>query len=305
MSGYSKLDCGIIDSSLWEMPHEYLRVWIAMLAKTDATGYVRVAAPAMARLCHLTREEFDRIIDAYCSPDPESRTADHEGRRLERVEGGWQILNYTKYREGLKQPDSSAGRMRKLREKKKCDGSTVTVTVGDAYAEAEAKAEAKKEDPPMSEAATGNTAPEDVSLLQKPDPLKSFPSLAAAYPRVIKEILKHHPKARFPASGTKGDYDARLVLSQLVRVDGFTEDEVLETFRWVLREEQPNPSGFSWRENFQSIAQLRNKKTGDTMHKFAKMLEAMQRHQKQAERVRIDPDEPIHHREAREKGLMR
>lgn len=145
MNGYSKLDCGIVDSSLWEMPHEYLRVWIAMLAKTDATGYVRVASPAMARLCHLTREDFDRIIDVYCSPDPESRTSDNDGRRLERVEGGWQILNYTKYREGLKQPDSSAARMRKLREKRKCDGFAVTVTVGDAYAEAEAEAEAKKE----------------------------------------------------------------------------------------------------------------------------------------------------------------
>ena len=181
----------------------------------------------------------------------------------------------------------------------------ITAEVNEGSPDPSLNRQVTKEDPPMSETATGNTAPEDASLLQKPDPLKSFPSLAAAYPHIIKEILKHHPKARFPASGTKGDHDARLVLSQLVRVDGFTEDEVLETFRWVLREEQPSPSGFSWRENFQSIAQLRNKKTGDTMHKFAKMLEAMQRHQKQAERVRIDPDEPIHHREAREKGLLR
>jgi hypothetical protein len=131
-----------------------------------------------------------------------------------------------------------------------------------------------KEDPPMSETATGNTAPEDTPPLQKPDPLEPFPSLAAAYPRIIKEILRSHPKARFPASGTKGDYDARLVLSQLVRVDGFTEDEILETFGWVFLVERPSPSGFSWREQFQSIAQLRNKKTGDTMHKFAKMHEA-------------------------------
>jgi len=147
MSGYSKLDCGIIDSSLWEMPHEYLRVWIAMLAKTDANGYVRVAAPAMARLCHLTREEFDRIIDVYCAPDPESRTADNEGRRLEKVEGGWLILNYLKYREGLKQPDLSTDRVRRYRGKQKeCNGSTVSETdetICNAYAEAEAKAEAK------------------------------------------------------------------------------------------------------------------------------------------------------------------
>lgn len=137
------------------------------------------------------------------------------------------------------------------------------------------KKECKKEElSPEPEAGTGNTAPEDTPPLQKPDPLEPFPSLAAAYPRVIKEILRSHPKARFPVSGTKGDYDARLVLSQLVRVDGFTEDEILETFGWVFLVERPSPSGFSWREQFQSIAQLRNKKTGDTMHKFAKMHEA-------------------------------
>ncbi len=163
MSGYSKLDCGIVDSSLWEMPHEYLRVWIAMLSKTDATGYVRVSPPAMARLCHLNREEFDTIIEAYCAPDPESRTEDYEGRRLAKVEGGWQILNYLKYREGLKQPDSSAGRMRKFREKRKCDGSTVTVTVGDGYAEAEAKADAnaKKENPKKDSCSEPESKPSD------------------------------------------------------------------------------------------------------------------------------------------------
>ena len=147
MAGYSKLDCGIVDSSLWEMPHEYLRVWIAMLAKTDATGYVRVAATAMARLCHLTREEFDRVIDTFTSPDPESRTPDHEGCRLEKVDGGWLILNYLKYREGLKQPDHSTSRVKKYREKQKqCNGSTVSETdetICNAYAEAEAKADAK------------------------------------------------------------------------------------------------------------------------------------------------------------------
>lgn len=305
MSGYSKLDCGIVDSSLWEMPHEYLRVWIAMLAKTDATGYVRVAAPAMARLCHLTREEFDRIIEVYCAPDPESRTSDHDGRRLEKVEGGWQILNYSKYRDGLKQPDSSAGRMRKLREKRKCDGSTVTVTVGDAYAEAdaEADAEAKKKislpTPPDGECRDSHSPePERGDF---PDPLQSLPSLSKAYPAIHKRLQAVHPRAKIPKPGTKADFEARRCLERLVRLDKHSEQEILDTLRWTLYNE---PEGdFTWRSQFHSIANLR-KVTGG-MSKFAKMLEAMKRHQKQAERVKIDPDEPIHHREAREKGLLR
>jgi hypothetical protein len=151
MAGYSKLDCGIVDSSLWEMPHEYLRVWIAMLAKCDASGCVRVAAPAMARLCHLDRPALDAVIDTFCAPDPESRTPDNEGRRLQRVDGGWQILNYAKYREGLKQPDLSTDRTRRFREKQRERSGTVgngTKRSGtpkqrhSAKADAEAKAEA-------------------------------------------------------------------------------------------------------------------------------------------------------------------
>ena len=32
------------------------------------------------------------------SPDQYSRTQDHEGRRIEAVEGGWRLLNHAKYR---------------------------------------------------------------------------------------------------------------------------------------------------------------------------------------------------------------
>lgn len=304
MSGYSKLDCGIVDSSLWEMPHEYLRVWIAMLAKTDATGYVRVAAPAMARLCHLTREDFDRIIDVYCSPDPESRTSDHDGRRLEKVEGGWQILNYAKYREGLKQPDSSAGRMRKLREKRKCDGFAVTVTVGDAYAEAEAEAEAIKNLSDSCPTTPDGDGQQSDSLKSKKqdllDPLGKLPALSKAYDAIHGRIKVVHPRAKIPAAGTEADFEARRCLERLVRLDGHSEQEVLDTLRWVLYTE---PEGdFTWRAQFHSIANLRQVKGG--MSKFAKMLEAMKRFQKQAARAKIDPDEPLHHREAREKGIL-
>ena len=52
--GWTKLDSGIVDSTLWAEDHETLRVWIALLAKCDAGGYARVAVPTMARLCFLS-----------------------------------------------------------------------------------------------------------------------------------------------------------------------------------------------------------------------------------------------------------
>jgi hypothetical protein len=270
------------------MPHEYLRVWIAMLAKTDATGYVRVAAPAMARLCHLTREDFDRVIDAYCAPDPESRTADHEGRRLERVEGGWQILNYTKYRECLKQPDHSTNRVKKYREKQRqCNGSTVSETdetICNAYAEAEAEAEAKKDPSPgpadaghggegASESKPSTSKPE--SWKTKPDPLAAYPRLLEAYPKIEKKILELHPHAKLPTPGTKQYFDSRQTLARLVSIDKHTESDVLSTLSWVVAKQQPGRDGFLWRDHFQSINGLRN--ITDGMTKFAKMQKSMQK----------------------------
>jgi hypothetical protein len=32
------------------------------------------------------------------SPDPDSRTPEHEGRRIEVIDGGWRLLNHEKYR---------------------------------------------------------------------------------------------------------------------------------------------------------------------------------------------------------------
>lgn len=169
-SGYSKLDCGIVDSSLWEQPHDVLRVWIAMLAKTDATGYVRVAPSAMARLCMVDRDRFNEIVEIFTNPDPDSRSPENEGRRLECVDGGWMILNYLKYREGLKQPDRTAAeRKRRQREREECHASTVTdrdapcraVTDRDSHAYAEAEAEAKADAKAKAISGDKSPAPDD------------------------------------------------------------------------------------------------------------------------------------------------
>lgn len=156
MRGYSKLDCGIIHSTVWQEAHDVRVTWITLLAMCDATGCVRAAIPAIAKVVDVKTPRMVEIIELFCSPDPYSRTKDNDGRRLEEIDGGWQILNYGKYREGLKQPDTTASqRKQRERDRKKqeeCHTFTVTkrdshgasrsVTAGHAYAEAEADAEA-------------------------------------------------------------------------------------------------------------------------------------------------------------------
>lgn len=107
---FAKLDSGIVDSTLWMQPHDVLRVWIAVLAKADASGYVRASVPSMAHLCMVPIERLEQVLSILTSPDPYSRTPGDDGRRLRAVEGGWQIVNYLTYRNAR---DADAERARK------------------------------------------------------------------------------------------------------------------------------------------------------------------------------------------------
>lgn len=135
--GFAKLDSGIVDSTLWMKPHDALRVWIALLAKSDSYGVVRIAAPALAHQCFLKPERLAQIMSEFCSPDPDSRTPDHDGRRLQAIEGGWLILNYLRYRDMMQRKAAShAERQAKYREKIKVRDARVTVRVtGDTEAD--------------------------------------------------------------------------------------------------------------------------------------------------------------------------
>ena len=145
--GFAKLDVGIVDSTLWMKPHDALRVWIALLAKCDSLGIVRASAPAMAHLCFVTLERFEEIINEFSSPDEHSRTPDHGGRRLRKIDGGWLILNYLLYRDMMqRKAQSHAERQANYRERiKKRDASVTTRVTRDTEAEAEEEVEVEEE----------------------------------------------------------------------------------------------------------------------------------------------------------------
>ena len=119
MGGYSKLFSSIVTSSVWCEDHATLRVWIAMLATCDAQGTVDGSIPGFANLARVTLPEMRLAVDRLSSPDPDSRTPDNEGRRIEAIPGGWRILNYESYRNRLQEKQGSKARaMRESRERK-------------------------------------------------------------------------------------------------------------------------------------------------------------------------------------------
>lgn len=98
MAGFVKLFESILDSTVWLEDAETKVVWITMLAMADANGYVAAAVPGLAKRAGVDRQAVDVALEKFRSPDPDSRSREHEGRRIVDVDGGWKLLNYAKYR---------------------------------------------------------------------------------------------------------------------------------------------------------------------------------------------------------------
>jgi hypothetical protein len=67
------------------------------------------------------------------APDPDSRTPDHEGRRIEAIDGGWMLLNHGKFREIIsldQRREKAAERQRRFKAHQR--KSNAQVTLGNA-----------------------------------------------------------------------------------------------------------------------------------------------------------------------------
>lgn len=151
MSGFTKLHSSILDSTVWDLPIATRIVWITMLAMADRDGWIAASVPGLAKRAGVTRDECEAALSAFLGPDPDSRSQEYEGRRIAKVDGGWSLLNYAKYRALLNKDDireKTARRVKAFRERKAVTPKTlqnVAVTrrnESNDIAEAEANSEA-------------------------------------------------------------------------------------------------------------------------------------------------------------------
>jgi hypothetical protein len=98
VSGYTKLFSSIITSTIWSEPKETKILWITMLAAANKDGIVEGSVPGLACIARLSTDETARALLALESPDEWSRTKTNQGKRIKTIEGGWQLLNHSKYR---------------------------------------------------------------------------------------------------------------------------------------------------------------------------------------------------------------
>lgn len=116
-------------------------------------GFVPAAGSGIVRLSLVEQSLGMEALERLTAPDNESRTPDHEGRRMARIAGGYLILNFIKYRD---RDHSSAERQARFRARKKqtsnaSNAVTVTpVTHADADADLQKKAQKQEHTPQAS-----------------------------------------------------------------------------------------------------------------------------------------------------------
>ena len=117
--GFTKLDSGIVDSSVWAEPLATRVVWITFLAKADRTGFVAASQSGMLRASNVPKDDFISALTTLEAPDSDSRSKEYDGRRIERTPGGWKVLNYEKYRQFSYSESKSALKKRAQRDRKR------------------------------------------------------------------------------------------------------------------------------------------------------------------------------------------
>jgi hypothetical protein len=118
MTGYTKLFNSIVGSTIWREGPATKVVWITLLALADRDGIVESSVPGLANYASVSIAETETALQKLQSPDLYSRSPEHEGRRIEPVDGGWLILNHQKYRLKMSKEDiRERDRVRKQRQR--------------------------------------------------------------------------------------------------------------------------------------------------------------------------------------------
>lgn len=251
---YNKIFTKILDSSIWMESMPTRIVWLTFLAAMDQDGFVEFASPAnVAHRAIVPLKDTLKAIAALEGPDPNSSDPDNEGRRVERVAGGWMVLNAHKYREIVTRAaglERNRERVRAHRERRRpvmpCNAQPITCNAepenvmqseSDSYPESDANSEGEGE--------AKSTPPPPVAS----PPLERIPT--AAFQRIRASRVTDVRQALFSASlgalvaamGARSDRGQEWDTS----CNGLTLIVVLAIFDWAMTRGQAirEPSQFA------------------------------------------------------------
>ena len=207
---YNKLFTKILDSSIWLESTPTRIVWLTFIAVMDESGFAQFASVAnVAHRARVTLEEAQAAVAAFEGPDPDSSDPDNAGQRLERVPGGWMVLNADKHRAMVTRAliqDQTRERVRRHREKKR--SSNAIVTPSDTDTDTESSLQPKKKE---------KSAPAAPSLSSASRDPFTDPKITERAGRFIERYQALYPQhrngARYAVRDTR-DYAAAVTLCQ-------------------------------------------------------------------------------------------
>lgn len=168
---FTKLFSSITESSVWFEPDHVRLAWITLLAMADRKGRVFASIPGLAHRARIKVEEAQDAITRFLSPDPFSRTKDHEGRRIEEIDGGWRLLNYLKFRQ-LRDEEAAKESKRHYINERRASGSTIsTVEHSRLSASASVCASASESEIPVGKGVRGKRFPPTIEDARSSVPL--------------------------------------------------------------------------------------------------------------------------------------
>jgi len=136
MAGYTKLFSEIVMSTIWREPNHTRLLWVTMLALMDEHSEVMASVPGLADAARITIPECEDAIDCLMSPDPYSRNTYADGRRIEKIDGGWRIINGDYYRQKQSEDErreKNRRRQQRWRDRQKQNGDDEPDDVFDEF----------------------------------------------------------------------------------------------------------------------------------------------------------------------------
>lgn len=147
MTGFTKLWAEILTSSIWNEDDKTRILWITMLAAKGPDHIVRASVGGLAHLARMSKEDCAAALKVLESPDEDSRSKENEGRRIERIDGGFLILNGIKYREAQNDEDRRkymAEYMRDYRKRSKVNVNKSNDQLTQSESDAEGESDSNK-----------------------------------------------------------------------------------------------------------------------------------------------------------------
>ncbi len=167
---YAKVFSQIFDSSIAD-DFRLRHFFMDMLVLADQNGVVDMTPTAISARTRIPLEDVRTMLNSLEQPDAESRTPDHDGRRIAKLDThrtwGWCIINYDRFRKTASEDQRrEKTRERVARFKAKHQQNThgnASLTHGNA-SNAMQKQKQKQKEPPTPGPSAPLTTPQRITL---------------------------------------------------------------------------------------------------------------------------------------------